>query len=325
MVKTAQAPARPDEPGPREGRSAAGRIVRAIGIIGRVLVVAGLLLLFYTTYLLWGTSLQTSQAQEGLRNQLAENPIVTDQQVQTGDIPPARPAEEPEIGEGLFTMRIPKIGLEHVVVQGVEREELKKGPGHFPDAPYPGESGNVAISGHRTTYGAPFYRLNELEAGDEIVFESGPARYTYRVREQKIVAPTAVEVVEDHGRDELTLTTCHPRFSAAQRLIVHADYEGATLVGGAVPSPSPSTGAGAEREAGTEAEAESELVPESDPIVPMDVVALGSIAVAAAIAAMALSDRLRKVAIYATVALGSAAGLWVVVFPQILQLMPANY
>jgi len=316
---------------PRKQRP--GRFIRAIGILGRILVGAGLVLLFYTTYLLWGTGVYTKQAQGELTQTLEQAPTVTQEEIAaTGDIPAARPDNAGTLGEALFTMEIPDIGLHQAVVEGVGREELKKGPGHFPScgdvpdgtdcvngSPYPGEDGNVAISGHRTTYGAPFFKLNELEEGDVIDITWRGARYRYRVREQVIVAPTQRDVIADHDRNELTLTTCHPRFSAAQRLIVHADYEGATLIA------TPSVAAPPDVAAPPGGEEERELQPGAPPVVPQDVLILGSIAIVAFLLAMGLSDRLRKWSVYLTLTLGASAVLWVAVFPQVLRLMPANY
>jgi len=307
----------------RPQRRGAHRIVRTIGILGRVFVGAGMILLFYTGYLLWGTGVYTKQEQRQATEELARNPIVSQEELSTGNIPAARPAAgAAKLGEPLFTLKIPKIGLETVVIQGIGREELKKGPGHFPDcgtaesgecvseAKYPGEKGNVALSGHRTTYGAPFFRLNELEKGDVIDFVSGRARYRYRVREQKIVDPVSgFATVEQHGRDEVTLTTCHPRFSAAQRLIVHGDYLGASLIS----APAATGGSGE--------------VPSTAkrPVIPADVLLLGSIAAASALGALGLSKRHQLKALYISILIGGAAGLWVGVFPRVLELMPANY
>lgn len=306
---------------PRPQRSGTGRIVRIVGILGRIFVGAGLVLLFYTAYLLWGTGLYTSQEQQAATREVEANPLVAQEDVSAGDIPPAKPAEPLPLGSPLWTLEIPKIGVETVVVQGVGREELKKGPGHFPscaeapgtrdcvqEASYPGEPGNVALSGHRTTYGAPFFNLQQLEQGDVIDIVSGPARYRYRVREQLIVDPVGgFSVVEQHGRDELTLTTCHPRFSAAQRLIVHADYEGASLLAGGGATPSGEVPAGAQ------------------PIVAPEVLILASVALASALGALGLSKRYRRWAVYLSLGLAGAAGLWVGVFPRILAMMPANY
>ncbi len=310
----------PPEHRPAPRRSAADRIVRVIGIIGRIFVAAGLLLLFFTGYLLWGTGVYTKQQQEDAAKTLDANPLVDQQGLSEGNIPPARPAQPAKLGDPLFSIKIPKIGLDTVVVEGVGREELKKGPGLFPDcgaglasdcvsdAKYPGENGNVAISGHRTTYGAPFFRLNELAPGDLVDFVSGRARYRYKVRsEAEVVDPVAgFEVVEQHGRTELTLTTCHPRFSAAQRMIIHADYVGASLVS------APSTGA---RRGGAA----------KQPVVGADVLILASIALASALGSLGLSKKYKLTAAYIAIGIAGAAGLWVGVFPRLLLLMPANY
>jgi sortase A len=304
------------------------RIVRFIGVLGRVLVALGLVLLFYTTYLLWGTGVETRRAQSELTRQLDAQPVVEAGELVAGEIPPARPAEPVALGDALWTMVIPKIGLRSVVVNGVGVEELKRGPGHFPDcatvgpgvdcidgSPFPGEPGNVAISGHRTTYGAPFFRLNELGAGDEIHIESGGARYRYSVDELKVVSPTQVDVIGTHGRDELTLTTCHPRFSAAQRLVVHAVYMGAEPID-AAPPPGPP---------GAEGELRAADAPAPPAPIPMDAFALAGVALVAFLGALYLTDRFRRTAVWASASVVFAAVLWSGVFPQILKLMPPNY
>jgi sortase A len=304
-------------------RSGAARVVRVIGIVGRLFVIAGLLLLFFTGYLLWGTGVYTHRQQAQNKKAIAADPLVTERQLAAGGkIPPAKPARPLPLGSPLFTIKIPKIGLETVVVEGVGREQLKKGPGHFPNcsevpkgedtdcvqnAVYPGENGNVAISGHRTTYGAPFFNLQQLGVGDVVDIVSGRARYRYRVREQKVVDPTTgYNVVEQHGRNELTLTTCNPRFSAAQRLIISADYQGASLVSSNQPG-----GPGSKQTA--------------KPAIATNVLVLAAISVATALGAVALSKRYKIWALYAMLVIAGSAGLWVGVFPRVLALMPANY
>jgi sortase A len=304
---------------PPRRRNRVDTVVGVIGVIGRIFVVAGVMLLFFTAYLLWGTGVYTKQQQSHFKAQIGANPIVSDKAIAEGKIPAARPTKAPKLGDPLFSIKVPKIGLDTIVVEGVGVDELKKGPGLFPDcatketsecvsgAKYPGENGNVAISGHRTTYGAPFFRLNELKKGDVIDFVSGRARYRYRVREQKIVDPVGgFQEVEQAGRTELTLTSCHPRFSAAQRLVIKANFEGSSLVA-AGPS-----GQGPQRSA-------------APPVIPTDVIVLGSVAIASALASLGLSKRYRWTAAYVALGIVGAAGLWVGVFPRVLSLMPENF
>ncbi|MGH2707488.1 MAG: class E sortase, partial [Actinomycetota bacterium] len=120
----------------------------------------------------------------------------------------------------------PKIGVEQVVVEGVSVDVLKKGPGHVPGTASPGQGGNMVISGHRTTYGAPFKRLDELEAGDEISLTTMQGRFLYLVTDTRIVAPTEVSILNPTIDSRLTLTTCHPKFSDRQRLVVLARFLG---------------------------------------------------------------------------------------------------
>lgn len=300
------------------------RLARVIGMIGRGLVLAGLLLLFYTAYLLWGTNVYTRNVQRNLERQVQANPIVAN--VQTGAIPPAHPVTPPKLGDPLFKILIPRIALRTVVVEGVGKEELKRGPGRFPDcaavpggtdciqgSPWPGENGNVVLSGHRTTFGAPFFKVNELQPGDPIFIESGPARYRYTVTEQKVVCPTCVDVIQNHGRNELTLTSCHPRFSAAQRIVIHARFDGSELVAAAVPQRAGQTGG------------KEELVPAPPPAVPIEALVLALVSALSILGAFAVSKRYRLHALWGAFVLCFGIGLWTVLFPHVLRLMPANY
>ena len=121
-------------------------------------------------------------------------------------------------------MSIPKIELEYMVYEGTDTVTLKKGPGHMIPTPLPGEEGRCTLSGHRTTYGAPFSRVDEIEEGDIIYLETLDDRsYTYIVTGYEIVKPTDVYILEGTDKIELLLTTCHPKFSAATRLIIIAE------------------------------------------------------------------------------------------------------
>ena len=121
-------------------------------------------------------------------------------------------------------MTIPKIELEYIVHEGTDTATLKKGPGHLTLTPFPGEEGRCTISGHRTTYGSPFNRVDELEEGDIIYLETrGNKSYMYIVTGLEIVKPTDVYILEGTNKIELLLTTCHPKYSAATRLIIIAE------------------------------------------------------------------------------------------------------
>ena len=112
---------------------------------------------------------------------------------------------------------------EGTVVEGVSRSDLKAGAGHMPTTPLPGQPGNAVIAGHRTTYGAPFHEFDELVPNDLIEVETALGVHTYAVRETIIVKPTEIWVAQHRDGAWLTLTTCHPKFSSRQRLVVFAE------------------------------------------------------------------------------------------------------
>ena len=206
------------------------RLARVLGAIGRTCITAGVLILLFVAYQLWGTGIREAQAQNRLEDDFAE---VLDEAASTttttppitvpGDtLPPPTIPAVPE-GEPTAHLVIPKIGLDKIVVEGVSLRDLKKGPGHYPESPLPGQEGNAAIAGHRTTYGAPFNRIDELRRGYEIHVETIQGSFNYLVTEQLIVSPTQVEVLQDKGDNRLTLTACHPKYSARQRIVVVAE------------------------------------------------------------------------------------------------------
>ena len=125
-------------------------------------------------------------------------------------------------GEAAGRLRIPEIGANFVVLDGTSDDYLRKGPGLFPETPFPGSGGTTAIAGHRTTYGAPFRSVDDLERGDAIVLEMPYARFEYRVERTRIVDPDAFWVTERVGYERLVLSACHPLHSAAQRIVVFA-------------------------------------------------------------------------------------------------------
>ena len=140
------------------------------------------------------------------------------------------------IGDGLTVLRIPKLGLKVLVVQGTTPAALRAGAGHYVNTPLPGEVGNVGIAGHRTTYGRPFNRLDELRPGDTASLETPFAIYTYKAvpafgghSNPWVVTPNDFSVVSQGTGHLLTLTTCNPKGSASQRLVMRFSLVGSTL------------------------------------------------------------------------------------------------
>jgi sortase A len=214
--------------------------------VGRVVLVAGILILLFIPYLLWGTGLQTARSQDQLRQEFAavqrQAGVTTDPR----PVAPAHPSKAappavapnipaPAIGAPVGTIDIPKISLEMVVVSGTGTAQLEQGPGHYPGTPLPGEAGNVAIAGHRTTYLHPFYNLNELVPGDDILLTTVQGEFLYQMTSSQVVAPTDVAVVAATLTPQLTLTTCNPRYSASTRLVVHAALVASALTHAKVP------------------------------------------------------------------------------------------
>lgn len=133
-----------------------------------------------------------------------------------------------ELGEPVARLSIPRLEVDQIVVAGVGTSELKMGPGHFPGTPLPGRSGNAALAGHRTSYGAPFGDLDRLEPGDEILLTTLEGEFRYAVEDSFIVAPSDTYVVDtlEPNRATLTLVTCHPKYSTRERLIISAGLLG---------------------------------------------------------------------------------------------------
>lgn len=247
---------------------------RIVGGVGKVLIAAGVVVLLFVAYQLWGTGLHEERAQKDLDQQFQQlvHPVATSPSAIPGDegdpgtlgsgtgttlpadVGPTTDA--PQEGDAIGRIEIPKMHLDKIVVQGVGTADLERGPGHYPQTPLPGQAGNAAIAGHRTTYGAPFFNIDKLEPGDTIVITTVQGRYTYKVTGTKIVAPSDVSVLDPHRApdgsllNELTLTACHPKWSATKRIIVSAVLVGQpvaplpgqkTATGGASLSGKPAT------------------------------------------------------------------------------------
>ena len=137
--------------------------------------------------------------------------------------PPRRVVRrEPLEGDAIARIAIPAIGVSEYVIEGTDLGSLRRGPGHYPETPLPGEPGTVAIAGHRTTYGAPFREIDQIDPGDRIVVDMPDGRFVYRVERTVIVDDQDLSVLEPAGYRRLLLSACHPLYSAAQRIIVFA-------------------------------------------------------------------------------------------------------
>ncbi len=135
------------------------------------------------------------------------------------------PIPQPFRGDPLLRLEIPRIGRDDIVVPGVALNDLKSGPGHYPETPLPGQLGNAAIAGHRTTYGAPFIDVDRLQPGDEIITTLlNGDRFVYEVTFVEVVEASEYRVVttSDPNIAELTLTSCHPKYTAQKRIVVHS-------------------------------------------------------------------------------------------------------
>ena len=151
---------------------------------------------------------------------------------------PAATLAAPEPGQPIGQITIPQIGADFYMVEGTDLRWLKEGPGHFSGTPLPGQAGNAAVAGHRTTYKAPFNRIDELQPGDAITITTLQGTFTYEVLPQpgsdpsappsghRIVSPSAVEILDDKGDNRLTLMACNPKYSASQRIVVEAELVG---------------------------------------------------------------------------------------------------
>jgi sortase (surface protein transpeptidase) len=237
--------------------------------VSQTLITVGLVALLFVVYQLWVTDLMAARAQDQLAGQIQEQwadsptvepPVEAAPGPQDG-VPAAPPAFTPspisvDVGDPFAILHIPRLGsgYSRVIVEGASEVELEKGPGHYVGTAMPGEQGNFAVAGHRVGRGSPFLDLDRMRPGDPIVVETDDSWFVYRVLGdpasgdfdtdasgipgQEIVRPTQVSVIaptpggtatgETTGA-YLTLTTCHPKYSAQQRMIIHARLDGAPL------------------------------------------------------------------------------------------------
>lgn len=221
---------------------------RLAGALGELLVTGGLVVLLFVVYEVYVTDWQTAQRQEELTQELQEDWQAT--------APAASGRTSVDLGDGLAVLHIPRLGSDYqrVVLEGTEEAQLSQGPGHYVGTAMPGEQGNLALAGHRVGKGSPFLELDTMVPGDPIVVETADSWFVYRVLGdpatgdftadpsgipgRQVVLPSDIEVISptpnaaaDAPASDayLTLTTCHPRFSARERLIIHAALDGAGI------------------------------------------------------------------------------------------------
>jgi len=212
-----------------------------VQVLGWTLIWSGLLIFGYIGWQIFATDWLNAGVQAEAAADLTEtyatdsepvaDPVDTEEFLE-GAEPPSDlpqlveyfPEQAPSHGGPFAFLSIPKIGLDEVVVyEGVDSDTLKNGPGHMDGTPLPGQTGNAVISGHRTTYGRPFFDFDLLEVGDHVLVETVIGTHTYEIREIEVVLPTDVWVTEPRPGSWLTMTTCEPKFSARQRLVVFAE------------------------------------------------------------------------------------------------------
>ena len=246
---TAQAPAREQGPA-RDVRRTRPRGVLALRILGWTLITTGAVVALYVVYALWFSDLGTQREQaqlieeweaelgplEGLEvDEVDETPLEPD--ATTPELDAGDDAAAPlDAGDAMAVLAFHRPGEDErpvnpnplAVIEGVGVPQLQRGPGHYPGTTLPGEEGNFAVAGHRVTYARPFHNLEEIRPGDEVhVWDRSGARHVYEVVGTEIVHPSETWVLGDDpletGRPTITLTTCHPKFSNRERMIMFGE------------------------------------------------------------------------------------------------------
>lgn len=214
---SAAVPPTPAEKGP-------SAFSRVLDTVGRTFIGAGLLLLAFVAYQLWGTGIQQAGSQRDLQKKYEIAYPVRQSPLRNS-------TTLPKVGEPVGRMTVPRINLDTWMVAGARYAQLEMGPGVFTSSPLPGQKGNLAIAGHRTSYGAPFEHLDELRKGDPVQFATPQGTFTYVVTSTEIVSPTNVDIIKtvDTTRATMTLITCHPKWTSAKRLVVHGELSSSTV------------------------------------------------------------------------------------------------
>jgi sortase A len=307
--------------------------MRLLSVLGRMLLCLGALVLLFMAYQLWGTGVTEAHSQSVLKAALDRELPRTERRALAALVasqPPAAPrvvetaprTSDPHPGKPIGEIDIPSIGLHQVVVEGVQEPDLAMGPGHYPGTSLPGQPGNAAIAGHRTTYAHPFYNLTAVRPGAEILITTPQGVFAYRAQGESVVSPADLTVLRESRQPSLTLTTCNPRYSAATRLVLRATLARSLLFSPALGRPS----------AGPQAKDANALRPPPSPALPQP--SSGSwvravffaAPVAVVLAAMVVARR-RRAPRWAVLVPGTAAtlvALWFF-FGAVSPLLPASF
>ena len=218
----------PQAAAPARGRTRGGPLGAALGLGGELLITLGVLLVLFVAWqLVWTDVVADAEMDQEVASLEAafDDPAAT-----------AVPGlKDVKFGQAFAIVRIPQFGLKYArpVYEGTTRDVLMHGIGHYASTAMPGELGNFAVAGHRTTYGKPFNRIDDLRRGDVVIVETRQTWFVYRVSSTEVVAPSRADVIlpvpEQPGAEPaealLTMTSCHPEFSSRERYVVHATLE----------------------------------------------------------------------------------------------------
>lgn len=244
---------RPDESAPPERRRRGDLVRTGLRGLGQTFVTLGLVVLLFVVYEVWVSNVFAQAKQSRAHETLAHAWMVGHAPLKKQDDKLSLPAGRQVVlpaGQGFANLYIPALGKDYAytIVEGTDDAALEQGPGHYSGTAVPGQIGNFAVAGHRVGKGEPFLNLDQLKPGDAVVVQTAGNWYVYRVLGDRhrgdlgatdaqgvpgreIVVPSQVEVIDpvpDHPgqtptRAVMTMTTCHPKYSANNRMVVHAD------------------------------------------------------------------------------------------------------
>jgi sortase A len=212
--------------------------VSIVGVLGEILITAGVLVMLFLGWQLWLNDIIQGEVQQDVADEISQEWDKGESTLPPVAVDPGEPIvrEEPGLNEVLANIYVPRFADDYkrTIYQGVDLYDvLDIGIGHYPDTQMPGEVGNFALAAHRTTWGKPFSEIARLEVGDKIYVETEDGWYVYVFRSLEYVEPTGVGVIDPVPQASgveptdriLTMTSCNPMFSAAERIIAYSVYD----------------------------------------------------------------------------------------------------